>query len=278
MDTSGLTSVILIIANVIFSYKGLSDSRFFNRYSFVVDKVLINKDYKRLVTSGFLHVSWMHLIFNMFSLYIFSDNLQNYVGNFNYVIIYAASLIGGNLFALFIHKDHGNYSAVGASGAVCGIIYSSIALFPGFKIGFFGIPFSIPGWLYGVGFVLYSIYGIRSKKDNIGHEAHLGGSIVGLLVAIMMQPSALKYNYLPILLIIVPSLVFIYFIIKRPGFLLIDNQYFKKHNYTLEDRYNASKLSVQEEIDMILEKIHKKGVNSLTQKEKEKLRSFSKSK
>ncbi|HXL58873.1 MAG TPA: DUF6576 domain-containing protein, partial [Chitinophagaceae bacterium] len=84
-------------------------------------------------------------------------------------------------------------------------------------------------------------------------------------------------NYLPILIIVIPSVVFIYFIIRKPSFLLIDNTFKRKHNYTVEDRYNATKRNLQEEIDEILEKIHKKGMSSLTKQEKEKLKAYSES-
>lgn len=277
MESLGIISFIIIVTNVVVSYRGFSDHQFFNKYSFEVEKVLVYKDYKRLVTSGFLHVGWMHLIFNMLSLYFFSDNLENLIGGLNYLIIYLTGLVGGNLFALYIHRHHESYSSVGASGAVCGIIFSTVVLFPGMSIRFFGIPISIPVWFYGLAFVLYSIYGIRSKRDNIGHEAHLGGALVGLLATIIMWPSSLVNNYIPILLITIPSAIFIYFIVIRPDFLLINNKFFKSYNYTVEDRYNSSKRNEQEEIDRILEKIHKRGVKSLTQREKEKLKTYSES-
>ena len=273
----GIVTLLLIIVNGITSYKGFKDQRFFDKYSFEVDKVLINKDYKRMITSGFIHVSWMHLIFNMLSLYFFSNALEIHLGLLKFLLIYFGSLLGGNLFSLVIHKNHGSYSSVGASGAVSGIIFSTIALFPGFGIGFFGIPFSIPAWLYGIAFILFSIYGIRSKKDNIGHEAHLGGALAGLLIAILMEPSSLRHNYVTILLIVLPSIVFIYFILKKPEFLYIDN-YFRKEQrnfYSIEHKYNAEKADVQRKVDMILEKIHRKGLESLSKKEKEILEEYS---
>ncbi|MCW3111814.1 MAG: Rhomboid family protein, partial [Segetibacter sp.] len=109
---------ILILINFIVSYRGFKDSIFFEKYAFQIDRVLIHKDYKVLVTSGFLHVSWTHLLFNMFSLYIFSSNLESSIGPVNYLIIYTAGLVGGNLLSLFIHRYHGDYSAAGASGAI----------------------------------------------------------------------------------------------------------------------------------------------------------------
>jgi len=268
----------LIIANILFSLYGLTSTTFFDSYKFEVDRILINKDYKRLITSGFLHVSWTHLVFNMFSLYAFYGLVENRLGSLNFSIIYFASLVGGDLLSLYIHRNHGDYSSVGASGAVCGIIFASIALFPGMGISFFGLPFSIPSRLYGILYVLYSIYGIKSKKDNIGHEAHLGGALVGMTVALLIHPSAFLENYLTILIIVLPTVAFIYIIIMKPQLLLIDNFYFKTHNhyYSIDHKSNEQKHNNEKEIDKILDKINKAGLNSLTTKERLKLKQYSK--
>ena len=275
MDTIGIITLLLIIANFLVSYQGFKDHRFLDKYAFEVDSILVQKDYQRLFTSGFLHVGWAHLAFNMISLYAFSDYLQDFLGGLNFCIVYAVSLLGGNLFALYMHRNHSDYSAVGASGAVCGIIFASIAVIPDIEIGFFGAGVFIPGWLYGILFVLFSVYGIKSKRDNIGHEAHLGGALVGMSVALAMRPEMFEFTYKAVLAVSVLSLILIYFIIARPQFLLVDNFFYKKtKHYTLEDRYNAAKIDRQQEVDRILEKVHKSGMGSLTKKEKEVLEEY----
>ncbi|WP_298901993.1 rhomboid family intramembrane serine protease [uncultured Psychroserpens sp.] len=278
MRELGIASIILIIANVAISYRGFKNRTFFESYKFEVDKILIQKDYIRLVSSGFLHTSWRHLIFNLISLYAFSGMLEMQLGIWSYLLIYFVSLIGGDLLALFIHRNHGDYSAVGASGAVCGIIFASIALFPGLDIGFFGIPLAIPNWIFGVLYVIYSIYGITSAKDNIGHEAHLGGALIGMLVAITIRPEALVNNYIIITMIAIPIILFIYIIVRKPHILFINNLYFKSksHNLTIDQRYNETKVFKQKEIDKLLDKISRKGIGSLSKKEKEKLDNYSK--
>jgi len=274
----GIISLILILVNVVISYRGFKDQAFYGKYRFRVDDILLYKDYKRLVTSGFLHVNWMHLIFNMIALYFFSGSLEMYLGPVRFLIIYFSGLIGGDLLSLFIHRHDGDYASVGASSGVSGIMFAAIALFPGMHIGLLFLPLSIPGWLFGLIYVLYSIYGIRSRTNNIGHDAHLGGGLVGLIVAIIMQPSSIITNTLAIVIIMVPSVFFIYMIITRPHLLLIDNYFFKKHSdaITVDHKYNMEKIDRQQEVDRILEKIHKKGMNSLTQKEKQALDEYSK--
>ena len=189
-----IISLLLIIANVVVSYQGFKNSTFYNKYKFRVDAVLLYKDYKRLVTSGFLHVNWMHLIFNMLALYFFSSSLELYLGPVRFLIIYFLSLVAGDLLSLLVHRHQGDYDSVGASAGVNGVIFAFIALFPNMRIGLLFIPIGIPAWLFGLVYVLYSIYGIRSRKYNIGHDAHLGGALVGLVIAIIMQPSALINN------------------------------------------------------------------------------------
>ncbi len=276
MTDTGVIGLILMVINVAFSYKGFTHAHIFEKYTFEVDRVLVNKEYQRLITSGFLHVSWTHLIFNMLSLYAFSGLLESQLGGFYFLLLYLASLVGGNLLALFIHRHHGDYSAVGASGAVCGVMFASIALSPGMGIGFFFLPFSIPSWLYGMLYVAYSIYGIRSRRDNIGHEAHLGGAFIGMLLAIIIHPQALIDNYFAILVTILPTLAFIYLIITRPDFLLLNHSPFKPSQkyYTIEDKYNEKKAAKQRELDNILDKIHKKGMDGLSSKERQKLEEY----
>ena len=278
MPDAGIIVFILILINFFVSYKGFSDRLFFDKYKFEVNKILVNKDYKRLITSGFLHVSWMHLIFNMFSLYLFSGLVGLTLGSFNFLLIYFASLLGGELLSLLIHKNHGDYSSVGASGAIFGVLFASVAINPDMGIGLFLLPISIPGWIVALVYVLFSIYGIRSKKNNIGHDAHLGGAMAGMILALVMNPSAFVANYGKILIILIPTLVFIYLIVTRPHLLLVDNLFYKTHRdfYSVDHRYNAERADQQQEVDRILEKISRHGMKSLSRKERATLEAYSK--
>lgn len=271
-------SILLILANFIVSYKGFNDRNFYERYEFSVEKIKLYRQYYRLVTSGFLHVNWMHLIFNMLVLYFFAGSVEYYFGPLRFLLIYFASMIGGDLLSLFIHRYDSGYSSVGASGAVNGVIFAAIAVFPGMKMGLFFIPLAIPAWIFGLAYVLYSIYGVRSRRDNVGHESHLAGAIIGMLLGIAMFPAALAENYFTILIITIPCIIFIYIILTRPHVLLIDNNFFRtqKRYYSVDHRYNADKIDKEKEVDRILEKISKKGMKSLTPKERETLENHSK--
>jgi len=276
LDSYAVVTILLLIANGIVTNQGLKSVVFQQKYAFVVHPILVGKDYKRLITSGFLHVHWMHFGFNAFTLYVFGKKLEGLIGAPEFLLMYFASLIGGNLLALYIHRNHSNYSAVGASGAVSGLVFASIGLFPGMELSLFLLPIFIPAWLFGIGYVLYSIYGIRSQRDNIGHEAHLGGGLVGLLVAIVLYPASLTNNTLPILLILLPTLAFLLVVVKWPHVLFVKRPFSRpKPTLKVVHRRSTSTMDKQEELNRLLDKINAKGLDQLTAAEKQRLEELS---
>lgn len=276
MGGLAIAGILLIGANIAVSYRGFNSPEFMAKFAFETDAILRLRDYKRIITSGFLHVGWMHLGFNMFTLYVFSRSLEPHIGIGPFTMIYFASLIGGSLFALYIHRNKSNYSMVGASGAVTGILFAAIALKPGMVLHLFLIPIGIPGWLFGLLYTIYSIYGMRAQRDNIGHEAHFGGGLVGLAVAVIMFPNALLYNYWPILAIAVPAFAFLIILWKSPNLLLSSKPFSKPEPYmTQDDKFNTEKISRQEELDTLLDKIQRKGIDGLSKKEKNRLEELS---
>jgi len=268
---SEFVGLALIVVTVIISYKGFSDQAFFNAYTFNVGGILGRKEYKRLISSGFLHGSWMHLGFNMLSLYSFIGTLTYGIGTVRFLIIYFGSLIGGNLLSLFMHRHNSNYTAIGASGAVCGVLFAAIAYDPSLSLSMMFIPIGIPGWLFALIFIGITIFGIRSQAGNIGHEAHLGGALVGQLIFIAFVPESLRYNTLPIVLTMVPSVIFLFLVARKPAFLVTGSFTNTRHGESMDDRYNAERKQRQAEVDKLLEKIHSSGFDSLTPQERDRL-------
>lgn len=189
--------ILLIVANVLVSMKGFKDAVFFDTYKFQVQKIL-NGDKLRMITSGFLHADWMHLGFNMYALYLFGKVVQLNFGVLNFAIIYFGSLLAGSMYSLYQHKSKPYYSAVGASGAVSGIVFSSIILRPEMELMMLPIPIPLPGYVFGIGYLLYSIYGMKNQVGNIGHSAHLGGAIGGYVLTLLFQPSVIANSLLMI--------------------------------------------------------------------------------
>jgi membrane associated rhomboid family serine protease len=263
-------TLVLIVLTIIISYKGLKEDFFIEKYSFRIERIQYNAEYYRMITSGFLHVSWLHLFVNMFVLYSFGSGLEATLGMVPMLVIYLTSLVGGNLLALLIHKHQSYYSSVGASGAISGLVFATIALYPQLKILF------IPGWIFGVVYVGYTLYAIRSQRRDVGHAAHLGGGLVGMAFALMMFPHTLVDNWLPVVCIFVPAVILIVIMIYKPDLILINKSDVAKQ-LTVDDTYNINKKTSQLEIDQILEKINSKGIKSLSKKEKEILDQYSRS-
>lgn len=214
MYNLGLVTIVIIAANVVMSFKGFEDRLFFEKYKFNVGNIRRGEQI-RMFSSGFLHIDVTHLLFNMFTLYFFADVVISKLGNLNFIIIYLASLIFGSLLSLFFHKEEYWYSAVGASGAVTGILYAAILLQPDMSLFMFFVPIPIPGYVFGIGYLLYSIYGMKKRIGNIGHDAHFGGAIGGYAVTLLLKPSLFETDLGHIGLLSLP--IIILFVLHKTG-------------------------------------------------------------
>ena len=207
-----IVTIVVILANVMASYKGFNDPNFFDRYKFHIGAIKAGEKI-RILTSGFLHVDMTHLLFNMLTLYFFAPIVVVYFGSVKFLIVYLVSLVAGNVLSMIFHKNEYQYSAVGASGAVTGILYAAILLQPDMRLGFFFIPIPVPAYIFGIGYLLYSIYGMRNRVGNIGHTAHFGGAIGGYMVTLLFFPSLIWIQPLMVGLLALP--IVILFILEK---------------------------------------------------------------
>jgi membrane associated rhomboid family serine protease len=198
--------IIIIVLNLIVSFKGFNDLSFFRKYEFHIGSIR-SGDQFRMISSGFLHADLGHLFFNMFTLFMFAPVVIGYLGDFSFLLVYVASLVFGSLLTLYFHKNDYNYRAIGASGAVTGVLYSAILLQPDMSLYLFFIPIPIPAFLFGIGYLLYSIYGMKAKNDNIGHTAHFGGAIGGFFITLLKQPQMLTENTFMVVVLAIPILI-----------------------------------------------------------------------
>ena len=209
------TILIAIIAvTILFSLKGFNDVAFFRKFEFHIGSIRAGEKI-RIVSSGFLHGDMGHLFFNMFTLYMFAPVVINYFGSASFFVIYMASLVFGSLLTLWMHKNDYSYRAIGASGAVIGILYSAILIDPSMNLYLFFIPIPIPAYLFGIGYLLYSIYGMKAKNDNIGHTAHFGGAIGGYLITLLKEPAMIVDNTFMVVLLAIP--IIILFVMAKLG-------------------------------------------------------------
>lgn len=210
MENLNTALLLIIIANAIVSKKGFDDSTFLNKYKFQIGPVKQGEKF-RVITSGFLHVDLMHLILNMYVFYAFGSIVFSILGTLATLLIYFGSLLAGSLYTFQYHKNEPYYSAVGASGAVSGIVYACILLYPGISMYLFFIPIPIPGYLFGVGYLLYSIYGMKKQLGNVGHAAHLGGAIGGFILTIILNPILIETNKTFVFLLAIPIILLLVF-------------------------------------------------------------------
>ena len=193
--------LLLIGVTALVSYKAINNRYFFRKYEFHIGSIKSGEQL-RMFSSGFLHVDFQHLFFNMFTLYFFAPHVIYNSNALYFLYIYMGSLIAGNLLTLYFHKNDYSYRAVGASGAVTGIVFSAILLEPNlYMYGF------IPGYIFGFAYLLFSIYGMKAKNDNIGHVAHFGGAIGGYGITLAKYPELISSQTTTVVALLVPIVV-----------------------------------------------------------------------
>lgn len=208
-----IVTLVIIALNVVASLKGFNDFSFFEKYKFNIAGIR-NGEQIRMFTSGFLHADYNHLLFNMLTLYFFANPVIRVLGTTSFVLVYISSLVLGSLLSFYFHKNEYHYSAVGASGAVMGVLYAAILLYPTANLYlFFMLP--IPAWLFGIAYLLYSIYGMKSRRDNIGHDAHIGGAIAGYVLTLVLMPNLITNSLWIVALLAVP--IVLLFILHKTG-------------------------------------------------------------
>jgi len=186
---------IIIIGTVLISLLGFQNRMIFEKLRFDPYSIGINKDWYRFFSYALLHADWGHLLINMFVLYSFGSNVENlfeyYFGS--KAIIYFILLYLGGVFVSVApsfekNKNNPYYTAVGASGAVSAILFSSILMYPTGKIIFLLLPIPIPAYVFGILYLVYSWYMSKRGKDNIGHDVHFFGAIFGFVFTIILKP------------------------------------------------------------------------------------------
>ena len=195
MITNLLIALTVISSFLAFNNQVLFSNCVFNPY--IIEK---RKQYYRFITAGFIHADWMHLLFNMYALYLFGSNVEiafkeifQQLGTVLYIALYFSALIMSAMFSFYKHKEYPNYNAIGASGAVSAVLFVSIILFPSQRLMIFPIPFFIPSYILGPLYLWYSYYMGRKGMDNIGHDAHFFGAVWGVLFIVLLWKDALSH-------------------------------------------------------------------------------------
>ncbi|GAA4306883.1 rhomboid family intramembrane serine protease [Compostibacter hankyongensis] len=180
-------TLLIIIVTCVVSIAAFRNQQLLERSLFWPYYVKRNNEWWRFITCGFIHADYMHLAFNMITLYFFGRIAETYIfPRLEFVLFYVLALVASNLYSYFRHKDNFDYRALGASGAVSAVVFAFIILAPWEKIIIFVI--GVPAILYGVFYLGYSAYMSRKGYDNIGHDAHLWGGVFGIVYTLALRP------------------------------------------------------------------------------------------
>lgn len=191
-------NLILIVLTVLVSWAAFNNRKLLDRLILWPPAIDRHKQYDRLVTHGFIHADFPHLLFNMVTLYFFGGPIERLMERLTgslltYPLFYLAALVVAILPSYLKNQKNPNYFSLGASGAVSAVLFAYILLAPWTGIYFFFIPIPIPAILYALFYVGYSIWMDRRGGDNINHSAHLAGAAFGVMFLLIMEPSVLQH-------------------------------------------------------------------------------------
>ena len=186
----GLGALVIFALTIVISVIGLKSPRLIEKMVLRPYRLVRNREYDRLITSGFVHADFAHLIFNMLTFYFFAFGLERSIGTVSFLALYFIGLIFSNTGSFFKHRNNPEYATLGASGAILAVLFASIVYRPEQKLFVFPIPVPIPAPLFAVGYLAYSYYAARNSKGRINHDAHIGGALTGLAFVAVTDPSA----------------------------------------------------------------------------------------
>ena len=184
------TTLILIAITCAVSFAAMSNAKLLDRLILWPPAVNRKNEWYRLVSYGLIHADWMHLLFNMVTLYFFGRVMEGFyndaLGPFGFAIFYVAALVASILPSYYTHRTDMRYYSLGASGAVSAVLFAFILFQPWQMIFIFVLP--VPAIVYAVAYVVYSIWSDRRGGDRINHSAHLWGAAFGVAFTLVLEP------------------------------------------------------------------------------------------
>ncbi len=197
-----LTLIIIIVTSII-SFTAFSNQRIIDNLIFYPPYIHQKNQWYRFITSGFIHADITHLLFNMFSFYMFGvfveqnfDQIFGDRGKAIYLLLYITSLAACLVPTYSKQKDNYHYRSLGASGAVSAVVFAGLFLNPLAKIGFFILPPVIPGFIFGPIFLIISAYLAKRGGDTINHSAHIWGAVYGITFLLVMSYALTPFDLL----------------------------------------------------------------------------------
>ncbi len=182
-----LLLVMFVLSVIAFENPSLKEALLLHPY-----RVVREKRYFTLLTSGFVHNDWLHLIFNAVTFYFFAIPLEQMVGVEFFLMIYFGSLIASSLPDVVMEWRNPSFRTLGASGAISGTMFAFILHAPSSTISLFLLPVGIPAPIFALLYLAYTYYASKQGMDNINHNAHLWGALAGLVITIVINPNVLS--------------------------------------------------------------------------------------
>ena len=182
---------LLIGLTVVVSWLAFERPRLLDRLTLWPPAIDRRHEYERLVTYGFVHADWMHLLFNMVTLYFFGPLAERFysqhLGPLGYPLFYFSALVASILPTYLRHRTDGSYRSLGASGAVAAVLFTFVLLAPWHTIYIFFLP--APAIVFAVIYLAYSAWADRRGHGNINHAAHFWGAVYGMAFAVFASPA-----------------------------------------------------------------------------------------
>ena len=183
-------TVLIIAVTVLVSWLAFNNPRLLERLILWPPAIARQHQYDRLLTHGFIHADFQHLLFNMITLYFFGRLVEQwfvpYIGRVGFVLFYLSAIVIAILPTYLRHVADARYRSLGASGAVSAVLFTFILVQPWSLIFVFFLP--VPAIVYGALYVGYSVWMEKHGQDNVNHSAHLWGAAYGIAFTLLMEP------------------------------------------------------------------------------------------
>jgi membrane associated rhomboid family serine protease len=184
-----MATLIILVVTVVVSVIGFARTPVIERSLLRPYLVARGSRYAGLLSSGFVHATVGHLVFNLITLYSFGFPLERVIGALRFVALYFSALLISGLGTVYKHRDEAGYASLGASGAILGVLFASIVYFPRQSLYILPLPVPIPAPLFAVGYLAFSWYSSRTNRGQINHDAHLFGALTGLAFVLITDPA-----------------------------------------------------------------------------------------
>jgi membrane associated rhomboid family serine protease len=279
MPEAPVTLLVILVTGVV-TWQGFQRPEVMERLIFRPELILAARQWYRLVSSALLHANWWHFGFNALAFLMFGGLLEGEHNASLMLLVYIGAILGGSALSLLLHR-HEDYAALGASGGVSGVVFAATFFYPGMSVSLMFLPIFAPAWIAALVFIAISFFGTRHRWGNIGHDAHLGGALTGLGIAMASDPAQVLASDWRIGAVVAAGILSLVMLVKFPhgvgGRLLTGGVRGHKGNLRYQDYDLARERNARRaRLDALLDRISQHGIDSLSAAERRELDELSK--